>query len=310
MFKSIQVSGARAGRAAHAKAFSVLMAAAAALAATTVPAQQADEAGWMPFAAGQDRPAIEVAINGQSTIAIFDTGFSANAISAEFARQAGIGTTEESVRLVDAGGGEALPIAETFKMELAGTPIDMERVVVMSAPGVGIVIGRPLLEMMVVQIDYPGRKLRVMPTDSADFEGNLKTRRGRFDQLMVQARINGKRVWMSLDTSNDGLCLVHRRSVAKHDWAQSPISIENAEKTGVTVRSDLQPLHLGSLDIGGYQLGGFVAAYAHDEIDERHYGASRITEKFGGDGILGFEVMRNFMLTMNLAEDKVHIYAP
>lgn len=277
---------------------------------TLLVAQQPDEAAWMPFAEGENRPAVEVVINGKKTTALIDTAISANAISYQFAREAGIAPGPRSLSLPDVQDGEQLPLSSAFTLELGGNPVELDNAVMVPAEGVGLIVGRPLLNALVVQIDYPNRRLRFLPPDMAGFEGNVKLRRGRFNQPMVIAQVNGKRVWMNLDTGSDTVTLLTGRVVDKHGWQGEEISADKLRAAGLTVRPDVRTMRLDELELGPFKIEGVVAA-APVAGRERStgYGAHRISEKFGGDGILGHEVMRNFLVTIALGTDNVHFFA-
>ncbi|HKL50631.1 MAG TPA: aspartyl protease family protein [Wenzhouxiangellaceae bacterium] len=278
--------------------------------ASLLVAQQPDEAAWMAFAEGESRPAVEVVINGKKTTALIDTSISANAISYQFAREAGIEPGPRSLSLPDIQDGEQLPLSSTFTLELGGNPVELDSAVMIPAEDIGLIVGRPLLNALVVQIDYPNRRLRFMPADMGRFEGNVKLRRGRFNQPMVVAQVNRKRVWMNLDTSSDTVTLLTDRIVDKHGWQGEEIGADQLQAAGLTVRPDVRAMRLDELELGPYKIEGVVAA-APVEGRERStgYGAHRISEKFGGDGILGHEVMRNFLVTIALGTDNVHFYA-
>lgn len=277
---------------------------------TLLVAQQPDESVWMPFAEGENRPAIEIVVNGRKTVALIDTSISANAISYQFAREAGIEPGPRSLSLPDIQDGEQLPLSSTFTLELGGNPIELDNAIMIPAEGIGLIVGRPLLNALVVQIDYPNRRLRFLPPDMAGFEGNVKLRRGRFNQPMVIAEVNGKRAWMNLDTSSDTVTLLTERIVDKHDWQGTEIDAEKLEAAGLGVRPDVKTMRLDQLELGPFKIDGVVAA---TPVEGREtfagYGGHRIKEKFGGDGILGHEVMRNFLVTIALGTDNVHFYA-
>lgn len=289
---------------------SFLIAVAVLFLAASVLAQQPDEAGWMPFAEGENRPAFEVIINGEKTIALIDTAISANAISFDFAEQAGIERSPRSLSLPDVQDGEQLPLSGTFTLELGGNPVELDSAAMIPAKDVGLVVGRPLLNALVVQIDYPNRRLRFLPPDAADFEGNVKIRRGRFNQPMADVRINGKRTFMTLDTSNQGVCLVTGRVVAKRKWHGPGVEADKLRAAGIAVRPDVQTMRLDHLELGPFNIKDvIVATPAEGSRDFDGYGARRIHEKFGGDGILGYEVMRHFVATIALGSDNVHFFA-
>lgn len=263
----------------------------------------------MPFADGENRPAVEVVINGRKTIALIDTSISANAISYQFAQDAGIEPGPRSLSLPDVQDGEQLSLSSTFTLELGGNPIELDNAIMIPSERVGLIVGRPLLNALVVQIDYPNRRLRFLPPDMAGFEGNVKLRRGRFNQPMVISQINGKRAWLNLDTSSDTVTLLTDRIVDKHDLKGPNIDADKLEAAGLSMRPDVRTMRLEKLELGPFRLEGVVAATpAEGRALAESYGAHRINEKFGGDGILGFEVMRNFLVTIALGTDNVHFY--
>lgn len=292
-----------------ARAGSLLITVAVLFLSASVLAQQPDEAGWMPFAEGEYRPAFEVVINGEKTIALIDTSISVNAISAQFAHAAGIEPGTGSVSVRDVQDGEQLPLSSTFTLEIGGNPVELDSAVMIPAKDVGLVIGRPMLNALVVQIDYPNRRLRILPPDMADFEGNAKLRRGHFNQPMIEARINDKPAWMNLDTSSDTICLLTDRAVGKHDLSGSELAKDNLRIDGVAMRPDVKTMLLDRFELGPFKIEDVIAATPiGDEPDSKSYGAHRIHQKFGGDGILGYEVMRHFLVTFALGRDNVHFH--
>ena len=272
-------------------------------------AQQPEQAAWLPFAEGENRPAVELAVNGRKTIALIDTSISANAISYQFAREAGIQPGNRSLSLPDIQDGAQLPLSSTFTLTLGDNPIKIDNAIMIPAEGVGLIIGRPLLAALVVQIDYPNRRLRFLPPDMAGFDGNVRLRRGRFNQPMLLAQVNGKRVWMNLDTSSDTVTLLTDRIVGKHDWRGTAIDADTLKAAGLAVRPDVRTMRLDELELGPYNIEGVVAATpVAGRERSKGYGAHRISEKFGGDGILGHEVMRNFLITIALGTENVHFH--
>lgn len=286
------------------------------LAATpTAFAQQAEEA-WLPFAPGQNRPAFEVTVNGQPTLALIDSGISANALSETLAAQAGIKASRRSLRLRDINRGRDVPMSESFRLGLSheGPEIEVDEAVMMpTGSDIGLVFGRPLLNLFIVQIDYPNRRLRLLPRGTADFEGNLKIRRGRHNQPMAETRLDGDKVWMNFDTSNPGYCEMNTAAVEKKGWASHQV---DADTTGeFTIRPDQRALEFNKLEVGPYTINKLIASWVPEgevaaEIARQNYGARRSVEKTGGDGILGYDVLRNFVVTINMAEDEVHLFAP
>ncbi|MGK7294200.1 MAG: aspartyl protease family protein [Candidatus Wenzhouxiangella sp. M2_3B_020] len=279
------------------------------LACPAAGAQQPDEAGWIPFAEGHHVPAIDVTVNGEKTVALIDTAISVNALSNAFANRAKITAGPRSISVRDVHGGEEMPVSGTFTMEIGGSPVELDRSVVMPLEGYGIVLGRPVLKALVVQIDYPGRRVRLVPAENASFEGNVQVKRGRYHQPMVRTRVGGRTAWMTLDTSNPTFSLIDPDLAGKLDLMSETLDPAPFEDSGIPIWPAVALTRLDKLKLGPFEISNVITAVPSDTVpDEDIYGVRRIHEKTGSDGILGYEVLRNFLVTLNLDGDEVHFY--
>jgi len=286
------------------------------IALLTAPVQLAlaQQPAWLAFAPDQNRPAFEVTINGEPTLALIDSGISANAISTELAARAGVQASRRSLQLRDINDGKPVSMSESFVLGIgeADVPID-EAVMMPTGKEIGMVLGRPLLNLFIVQIDYPNQRLRLLPRGAAEFEGNLKMRRGRHHQPMAEARLDGERIWMNFDTANSGYCEINHRAVEKRGWNSRRVDLSQAGE--FALRDDHGALQFEKLELGPYTINTLIAAWVptgqvSEQIRHQHYGAGRAVEKSGADGILGYDVLRNFVVTLNMVEDEVHLFAP
>jgi len=275
----------------------------------------ADDEGWIEFADGESRPSLAVTIGDTQGVALLHTLMPTNAVSASFAERAGIASGKRSFP-VPGGQGTATD-AEPFELEFAGSPMQASDFIIVpdDLARADVVFGRPLFQGALIQLDYPNRRLRILPGEGADIEGNVRFRASRYGRPMVETRIDGKRLWMAIDTSSDGLCTLKHQVVKRRKWHERAIAAERLGGLDVALDDALEPMMLEGFEMGPYKFGGFLAAYSPDgghAIDARELtnDVRRQVEHFEADGLLGYEVLRNFIVTLNVAEDVAHFYAP
>lgn len=275
-------------------------------------ADAVDEAGWIAFADGHHVPAIEVDVNGETTVALIDTAMSVNALSETFAHRAGISFGDRSISVRDVRDNEQLPVSGNFTLGIGGAEVGMDSAVVLPIERFGLVLGRPVLKALLVQIHYPERKLRLLPLGASGFEGNVQAKRGRFHQPMIRTRIDGRTSWLSLDTSNDTFSLI------ASDFASAKLDVEALDSaayagTGIPIWPDMNLVRIDRLELGPFNVEGVVAAVPSGRAAASAatvYGGDRIHARTGADGVLGYELLRNFVLTMSMAQDEYHLYPP
>ena len=269
--------------------------------------------GWMPFKESNGHIAFDVRVNGQAASAIFDTGADASVISEGLARRAEINLNRgDSIRLVGIHGQGTIPTSRRFTLEMAGQEVELDRVPVAPAPGFDVVFGRPMAESSVVQIDYPNQRIRFIRRDAVEFEGNVELRNTRRGAPMVRARILDADLWMLLDTGNAGPTVLKRKVVRHRDLEQFEVQGVTGNATGAFTTAELHLLQIPGFKLGPYEFDSLLASYnaeSNDGFDgqESRTGSRLNSDRSPYDGILGYEVLRNFMVTMDLKDKQVQI---
>lgn len=279
-------------------------------------ASEADEQGWIPLASDHGELTIEITVNGEPAEVLLDSGAQLNAVSTRFAEQAGIkADTHSRARVTGVFTEQDVYRSQTFNMDVGGTAVPMTGMLMMPRLRHDMIFGQAFFELLTVQIDYPGNRVRFLPSDAVMFEPNMDFRWGRDRQPLVRARINGRKTWMLLDTGNSGVCVLTRATVRRHDLADYAVEDARLTGRGINTSGDMDLLLLESLELGPYRFSDFIAAYSSEDnrgLDGRRARQlSRIKRaKTRYDGILGYEIMRNFVVTMDLANKRVHLGIP
>lgn len=289
---------------------------AAALPGGPAGADEPDPEGWIPLASERGELTIEITVNGEPAEVLLDSGAQLNAVSTRYAERAGIEpNVHQRVRVTGMFGEREVYRSQTFKMDVGGAMVPMTGMTMLPNLRHDMIFGQAFFELLTVQIDYPGNRIRFLPSDAVKFEPNVDFRWSRDDQPLVRTNVNGRKTWMLLDTGNSGLCILTRDHVRRHDFDEFQVEEASLRGRGINTSGDMNLLLLDSLELGPFRFRDFIAAYAsqrNDGLDgRRQRRLSRIKRATSHyDGILGYEVMRNFVVTMDMANKRVHMGIP
>lgn len=279
-------------------------------------ADREDGQGWMHFKESNGHIMFDVKVNGQTAKAVFDTGADASIISEELARRAEINLNRgDTIRVTGIHDQRSIPTSRGFTLEMAGQEVELNRVPVAPAPGFDVIFGRPMAEGAVVQIDYPNQRIRFINRGAVEFEGNVDMKTTRRGAPMVRSRILDDDIWMLLDTGNAGPTILKRKTVRHRDLEQFEVRGMTDASSGAVTTGDQHVLQIPGFKLGPYEFDSLLASYnaeSNDGFDgeKSRYGSRLKTDRLPYDGILGYEVMKNFMVTMNLEDGQIQIRVP
>jgi len=276
-----------------------------------------DEEGWIRFDDARGLIEFTVRVNGVPARAMLDTGADANAISQQLVERAGVDLARaQKVRVQGVYGREVVPSTGEFELRFGEASVAMRGAVVLPASSPDLILGVGLFQTGVVQIDYPNKRIRFLNRDAVRFEGNLRvrTRRGRSPE--VAAELGGRKIWMLLDTGNAGATLFKSRLLHRLELDQYEIEGSDIPGWGVVSSGEQRLLQLPGFKLGPFQFDTLLASYIEDGAEHgfeerRARAGSRIQrDAVRYDGILGSEVLKNFVITADLENRKVHLAVP
>lgn len=287
----------------------------AAIAAPCAAADTDDE-GWISFAPDTGQIVFETAVNGEPARTILDSGADGNSVSAQFAARAGIREDRSrQISITGLHGERSVFLSREFRMEVGDQTIPLRGAPITPGGGYDVILGRGLFELAVVQIDYPNQRVRFLHPDAVEFEGNIEYRSGRSGAPLVEARVHGERAWLLVDTGNGTITMLKRRFVLRNGLESYRIDGVQPRIGGVVTDGVTHVLQLDEVELGPFRLDRFLAGYIpeHNEGLDGQWqrSGSRLNEdKFLEDGILGYELLQNFIVTMDLKRRKIHLELP
>lgn len=277
-------------------------------------AAQPDVEGWIPFDGRNGRIVLQGSVHGESAQLILDSGATVGAVSAEFAERAGIESDRwQEFEISGVFDNRRVPASQRFELELNESTISLIGLPIVPRGGFDLLLGRPVFENAVVQIDYPNERIRFLDPDVIEFEGNVEVRRGLHGDLMLEVMLQDNRAWLMLDTGNSGPTVLKRRFVQRHGLETKAIESIRMLGEGVINTGGTRMLQLENAAIGPFRFDNFLASYIDESnrgMDHRHrIPGSRIRrERSRHDGLLGYEILKNFLVTADFKNARVHLH--
>ena len=277
-----------------------------------------DKQGWIAFDNARGWIEFTVRVNGVPARAMLDSGAEGNAISRQLVERAGIDLNlTERVRVQGIYDREEVLTTGQFEMRFGDAIVPIRGATVLpTMPSPDLILGVGLFHASVVQIDYPNKRIRFLDRDVVDFEGNVRVRSRRGRSPQVAGKLNGKRVWMLLDTGNAGATLFKRRLLQRLDVDQYVVDGPDISGFGAVSTGRTRLLQLPGFKLGPFSFETLLASFIEEggdrgfEARRAGYGSRIQRDRAPYDGILGSEALKNFIITTDLKKDKVHFAVP
>ena len=278
-------------------------------------------ANWQAFSLVNGNIIIDVEIEGQSVKAVLDSGATHHIISNEFVENYGQEFKEsKTVREVGIYGERELQDYRQVPIKLFGYDVTLKDVATEQLDGFDLLLGGGFFSNVIVQIDYPNSRLRLLGKDAVDMKkhANVPMKRARGSRLpAVQVEANGAKAWLILDTGNAAGILIKSSFVKDKGWLNVDSAVSRLDSKGVVDTSSVQSFRLNSLKIGPYDLENvLVATPSKDQIaDIGRYASestlgTRIKSGVQAKGLIGYDILKHFIVTIDYTAYKVNLYAP
>ena len=278
---------------------------------------------WITVDIDNGQVIVPVTLNGRPARALLDTGASGNGISEAFLESSkerygrGAGITLRGI-----AGDRATSTVNGVDLGIFGVEFSISGLLPLEMHGIDFVIGQPFFDLFVVQIDYPHERMRIIDRKSLDlrkFSNVMMRRAGGVGHAQVRVELNGDyKAWLMLDTGNNGSIILRRSVADRRGWLEQYQSIE---QTVVGVNDEpiqIETFSLPSMTIGPVELEQVqVSVPANgDELLMNRFDpiewstGTRIRKGKKTDGILGFDVLKHFIVTIDFRRSLLNLDIP
>lgn len=275
---------------------------------------------WIPFQLERGHIAIPVVLNGERTTAILDSGASGNGISEAFlARHAGEYGLGRAMNVRGIYGERRVRLVDDIQAEMFGYNFKIGQLMPMRTNSFDFLVGLPFFENYIVQIDYPNARLRLFDHDSLKLRkvANVKMKRSRStSHPLVRVSLNDEyKLWVTFDTGASMGLLIKRFDAERFDWLEK-YGTDEGRSVGVNgVIADVERFNLPRLDIGPFTLENAAvtvpaAGQETNIASGARHGRQRELNNYNSDGLLGYEVLKHFIVTIDFKRSLLHLELP
>lgn len=251
---------------------------------------------------------------------MLDTGASGNGISANFIREnKGAFKYGRFINLRSVNETRRVRLIDDVEIGMFGQRFKMGELMPIASGRFDLLIGLPFFEKFIVQIDYPNSRLRLADRDAMNLKdaANVRMRRARgSSHPIIQVTLNDEyEPWLTLDTGNSAGIYMRRIDALRFGWLEE-FETQDARSVGALgYVVDMEKFRLPTLQIGPFTLENVAitvpASGEKSNVGEQQSASleSRLTNN-QSEGILGFDVLKHFVVTIDYKRSLLHLAPP
>ena len=205
-----------------------------------------------------------------------------------------------------------------LEIGMFGADFKIDKMMPVRMRSAGVLIGLGFFNNFILQIDYPNSQLRIVTHDALKLRklANVRMKKAAGSpQPIVKVDMNGEAsLWLTLDTGNNTGILIPMRSATRFDWLEKYGTTES-RLAGVTTTTNVERFNLPELTIGPVVLEN-VIVIVPDEGEKTNVGKEARAKigtrlkKTSSDGILGYDVLKHFIVTIDYKHSFLHLGVP
>ena len=222
----------------------------------------------------------------------------------------------ETMRVKGVFGTEEKRVVRQLQVGLFGTELALKELTPIRMGSADLLLGQPFIDNFVLQVDYPNQRLRLLKRDWVDLEklANVEVRQQKNNTLpgIKVSFGDAGSAWLALDTGNAGDLLLRRSFAEDRGWLQAENRAgmaSGATEDVVKVESFTVPY----LKIGPFELENIpvtVPAAGESMLIGRRDGGRSMQRGVEVVGLLGYDVLKHFVLTLDSKAYKAHLGLP
>ncbi|MCG7548809.1 MULTISPECIES: aspartyl protease family protein [Pseudoalteromonas] len=273
---------------------------------------------WLDFTYQNGLVTVPVTVSGIESYAVLDTGASGNSINQSFIEANKLTYTHSgNMNIQGAFDVKRNKVYQKVPVSFFGIDTQLENIaeINLGGPEKSLLFGRGFFKLFNTQIDYPNRRIRLLTHDHLDlkkFENiGFKMQKG-FDQPIVKVELEGESAWMLLDTGFSGGIIIERRFAKEFGWLDT--ENEQVDFAGVNSVESMEVVKAKEVKFGPYTLSNVKVAFPEKgskvKVSSQYSHSSSHVKGAKVKGIIGYDVFKHFVMTMDLKNGNLHIGVP
>jgi predicted aspartyl protease len=289
----------------------------------TSPDAFATVTSWQDVEIRNGRVFIDVEIAGFPAKALLDSGSGLMSISSSFIEENAISYVKgEEYTVLGANGRSRAHKIREIDVSILGLQLPIRNAgTFKSGRKYQMIIGIPFLQLVIIQIDYPNSRIRFFSRDSVDLKNQANVAmklESQHSRLVTTIDLGGEdELDLLFDTGSTAGIVLNRHYAENRGWLEK-YRLEEGKLAGIGSIITVEKLHLPYLKFGPYELENVKVIVPKEETSKTNYSQNREastrnrrqSKGAGYVGILGGDVFKHFVVTLDAKNALMHIAAP
>ena len=288
--------------------------------AATIPALAA-VTPWLELKIENGHISIPITISGVETKAILDTGSQINALNRAFRNKHELRFgTGQNYKLRGVHGEETVNSFNQVPVNLFGAEMKLDGLADISLGHhtTGLLLGAGFLEQFVLQIDYPNKRIRFVTHGTLKMSKlqniDFQLQKGSAMPIVRIGLGQDKSAWVLFDTGSNGGLLLNKAMADSMGWHDT-LATEQTASVGVTSHvAVMNNYRIPEVQFGPYLLEHVLVSVPADDsrimLPDQHKELGTNIRGKKIQGILGYDVLQHFLITIDYKNGYAHIGLP
>lgn len=274
-------------------------------------------APWVDFTIVNGLVVIPTEVQGIKGYSAIDSGAQFSGIVESFVKKHDLKFSHaQPIKVMGVNGSQVRKVYQNVPVRLMGAETVFKRVVDLNLDPRGqMLIGGDFLRGIYIQFDYPNKRLRAISRDTFDLKkvSNVKSKLDPVSrQPMAKVRLNDEHdMWLVIDTGSTAGVKMKRAVAKKRKWLEK-YPLQEASTQGATATSKVQIFRLPLIEVGPFNVKNARVTVPLEGQRSDMFSSSRNTigRKSKIQGLLGYDVLKNFLVTFDYRTGSMFIELP
>ena len=274
---------------------------------------------WMDIRIVNGMMLVETEVAGIPGFSVIDTGASLEGINGRFLEAEGLEYKKDrKLTVVGVYGKEKRSSYREVEALVFGSPVKFTRLVDVNLgpPEYQLLLGSNFLKSYIFQFDYTNARMRLITRDSVNLKEirNIESKLDNADSsLLVRVNLDEKnKAWLQMDTGSNGGILIDRPLASRLGWLDAYQKVEGVS-SGVVTSGEMEYFRVPLITVGPYELENVLVSVPAAGVDPELFEkdteiGTRIASRQASAGLLGYEILRHFVVTVDYHRGHVHFY--
>jgi hypothetical protein len=293
---------------------------------------QASVTEWVDFKFTGSAIQIPVKIGGVQALATIDSKAKTNFLSESFVEKNQASLKKTGVILFkDQFGERNVSVYQDVNVQIFGSELPFRDIIAQQTPHADLTLGIPFFRQNIIQIDFPGRKLRLISRDQLDVKkianvemraeinskvqsvsGQQSIKKNDESNRAVKIKVNGSDQWLTFDTLAPAGVMMARSTAENNALIATPYAGDTKTMLSYfTLPAEFYALN--TVKVGPYELENVLLAVEPSNgkrliapAQRQVKTGTKINREVLPEGAFGLDVMQHFIVTIDYTDSAVN----